>query len=149
MYNRRCDLIQKAALILLNSRVVVPHLRRWAHRPHAKQSYWQHVALEPGPAPQVGHFLFSIRPVDALFIFNSSFDGKVALELGPGPHVAIVFLSFLNSSGFIELVVEGSGGVVGVGLVVEVGVVVGVDDAVPTSQPGVTTAIRAATTACE
>ena len=51
------------------------------------------MALEPGPAPQLGHFLFLIRPGGARFLFfNSHFAGKVALEPGPAPHLASFFL---------------------------------------------------------
>ena len=56
------------------------------------QKKGEHVALEPVPAPQLGRFLFLIYFGRALFIFNSHFVGKVALELGPAPDVAFSFL---------------------------------------------------------
>ena len=49
------------------------------------------MALEPVPAPQLGRFfLFAFG--GALFIFNSHFVGKVALELGPAPDVAFLLI---------------------------------------------------------
>ena len=50
------------------------------------------MALEPGPAPQLGRFLFLIRFGGALFMFSFAFVRKAALELGPAPDVAFRFL---------------------------------------------------------
>ena len=49
------------------------------------------MALEPGPAPQLGLLILFIRREGVKFIFNSSFAGKVAQEPGPAPHVATFF----------------------------------------------------------
>ena len=59
---------------------------------HELKKRLQHVALEPGPAPQVRHFLFfySHWAVTLLF-FNSSFAEKLALELGPAPQLPLFF----------------------------------------------------------
>ena len=57
-------------------------------RPRELKQKSEHVALEPGPAPQVGRFLFLNSPRGALLFFDSYFVGKVALELGPAPDVA-------------------------------------------------------------
>ena len=51
------------------------------------------MALEPGPAPQLGHFLFFIHTGGHIFIINLYFVGKVALELDPAPHVVTFFSS--------------------------------------------------------
>ena len=49
------------------------------------------MALEPGPAPQLGRFLFFYSLWGCTFYFNSHFVGQVALELGPAPDVAFFF----------------------------------------------------------
>ena len=60
----------------------------------------QYVALEPGPVPQLGHFLFLNSLWGCIFISNSSFAGKVALELVPAPHVALFFNSWVGDLGW-------------------------------------------------
>ena len=86
--------IKKAALFLFfNSRVVVPHLGRWAQVPSSRiKNKMRHVALEPAPAPHVAFCFFEFIRGVRFFILNSSFAGKVVLELGPAPHVATFFI---------------------------------------------------------
>ena len=54
----------------------------------------QHVALEPGLALQL--VFVRILPGVHCFLLNLSFAGIMALELGPAPHVATCFCSFMG-----------------------------------------------------
>ena len=60
--------------------------------PDISRKELQDVAPEPGPTPQLGHFRSLIHSGGALFKFlNSHSAGKVELEPGPAPHVAVSF----------------------------------------------------------
>ena len=57
-------------LVLFNSWRGGPNLGRWAQRPKSPASElkkMQYVALEPGPAPQLGCFPFFNSPLGCLF----------------------------------------------------------------------------------